>query len=143
MKDKELNEMEKGLCRKTASTLRLAGKKGIPVTKVVNMWFSSEAAKHLYGTDFVAIAQGPLYQLNSLFMEAPLLTKECGREYGFEELLYWAGYLFSYWMFLDDISWAELKASYDWEKILRNYSVLHTVSCKTAIDICKHEYMLS
>ena len=136
----KLNDMEKGLCRKTASTLELAGERGFPVLATVDLWFSSEAAGHLYGDDFIAIAQSKLYQLNSLLMEVPGLADLEGTESGYEDLLFWAGYIFSYWMFGEGISWGEIKRLYDWERFLGCYDVMHTLSCEVAIDRCKEDF---
>ena len=131
---------EKALCRKTASMFKLAGEQGYPVLLFTRTWFSSQAAAGLYGYDFIAIAQWALYQLNSLLLECPELKEYKGKEFGYSELMYWAGYILAYWLFADETSWKDISENYDYEMMLRNYDYLHTLDPNKAILLAKEEY---
>ena len=135
-----LDAYEKGLCRKIAAMFSIAGKKGIPVLLFTRIWFSSAACYGLLHDDFFSIAQSPLYQLNSILLEVPELSEHIGTEYNNEELMYWAGYTLTYWMFFDRISWNELVQKYDYVLFLRNYDYLHTLSPESTIALAKNEY---
>ncbi len=131
---------EKALCRKIADVFEIAGKNGYPVMLFTRLWFSSRCCFGLCHDDFFAVAQSPLYQFNSLLLECPELGGHKNTESGYTELLYWAGYIITYWMFLDKITWEELSKTYDYELMMRNYGYLHTLSPESAIAQAREEY---
>jgi|GEM_PF-4365962 len=59
-----------------------------------------------------------------------------------DDIMYWGGYLFSCWIFIDDIKGKDIVNNYDIQKILLCYDTLHTVSVKVAIDMIKKDFVL-
>jgi hypothetical protein len=57
----------------------------------------------------------------------------------YAEDAYWLGYVLTYWFFLDGTNGKEIVKSYDLDRVLDSYDVLHTVSVKTAIDMIKED----
>ncbi|MCM1127363.1 MAG: hypothetical protein NC429_12945 [Lachnospiraceae bacterium] len=58
------------------------------------------------------------------------------------DVLYWFGYLVSYWCFAYQLEPGNIAENYDIEKIVNAYEALHSVSVKTAIRIITEEYVL-
>lgn len=52
----------------------------------------------------------------------------------YEDDMYWAGYLLTYWFFVDGTSGKSIMKQYDVCKMLDEYDVLHTLSVKAAIS---------
>jgi hypothetical protein len=59
-----------------------------------------------------------------------------------DEILYWFGYLISYWCFSEDISPCFILHAYDLKSILDAYETLHSLSVGTAIEKIMEEYKL-
>ena len=86
------------------------------------------------------IAQSYVYQLNSLERELGVVHISQTLDPLYPELMYWAGYVLSYWMFLDDITWQDLDNAYDIENVLQAYETLHTLSVERCIQEIKTNY---
>lgn len=59
-----------------------------------------------------------------------------------DDVLYWFGYLVSYWCFAYQVEPEHIAENYDIEKIVNAYEALHSVSIKTAIKKIVEEYGL-
>lgn len=129
---------EKAVCRKIGKTFELAAKEGFHPVEFSMFWLQSDACKRLAALDFNDIAQSALYQLNSIKMElgaAKQVLPACESDYS--DIMFWAGYLFMYWIYQDEIEGAKIAEAYDVEGILARFDTLHTLSCKTAIEEIK------
>lgn len=133
---------EKAICRKVANVFSLANKKNYHPVEFTLRWLESDTAKLLYEMNLNEIAQSPLYQINSFDME----MKNIGHEFkmksetDYEDVMYWCGYFFTYWIFYEEITGKDLIEKYDIEKIMECYDTYHTLSCKNAIENAKEEY---
>ena len=81
-----------------------------------------------------------MYQLNSLERELGVVHISQTLDPLYPELMYWAGYVLSYWMFLHDITWQDLDNAYDIENVLQAYETLHTLSVERCIQEIKTNY---
>lgn len=129
---------EKAVCRKIGKTFELAAKEGFHPVEFSIFWLKSDVCKRLAALDFNDIAQSALYQLNSIKMELGLAEQvlpACESDYN--DIMFWAGYLFMYWIYQDEIEGSQIAEAYDVEGILARFETLHTLSCKTAIEEIK------
>ena len=129
---------EKAVCRKIGKTFELAAKEGFHPVEFSMFWLQSDVCKRLAALDFNDIAQSALYQLNSIKMElqaTKVVLLVCESDYS--DIMFWAGYLFMYWIYQDEIEGNQIAEAYDVEGILARFDTLHTLSCKTAIEEIK------
>ena len=56
------------------------------------------------------------------------------------EMLYWGGYLVTYWCLEYQETAKDISEKYDIEKIMYSYEVLHSLSIKAAIEKIKEDY---
>lgn len=83
------------------------------------VWFTEQFLRHYqFGADITTLA----------FDEAPIYT-----DTDYSDLMYWAGFFFSYWMFEKDLSGEKILQTYDIQDILNGYPALHMFSIKKAI----------
>jgi len=129
------------ICNAVADTFEIASTKKYHPVFYTELFLQSQTAIELQNLNPTIYCQSPLYHFNSLEMELKASGKKVvySKEEYTEEM-YWAGYLFMYWLFKEDVSPKELCDSYDILGILQNYDVLHTVSCDVAIDKIKNPY---
>ena len=57
------------------------------------------------------------------------------------EILYWSGYLVTYWCLEYQETAKGISEKYDIEKIMYSYEVLHSLSIKSAIAKIKEDYL--
>lgn len=132
---------EKAICRKVARTFETAAQEGFHPVDFTIKWLCSDTCRYLYELNCNEIAQSYFYQLNSLKME--LNNKNITIEYSKEcypDEMYWAGYLFTYWMFFEKTEGTEIASKYEIERIISCYDTLHTLSCEVAINECQKEF---
>lgn len=95
-------------------------------------WLISSLCERICKMDETLICQSQTYLLNSFIKEIEIPTH---KDYEMQEdVLYWAGYTFTYWSLLKGISGKEIAERYDLKSILQQYDILHTQSPKTAIS---------
>ena len=137
-----LDTCEKAICRKIASMFEYAGKTGYRPVSFTTTWLESDTSKELYTIEPCAIAQSYPYHLHSLEKEMQekgiVLSSDTSETY--EDVMYWAGYIFSYWIFLEGISGDEIIEKYDIKHILECYDTYHTLSPEVAIDKIKEDW---
>ncbi len=133
-----LDIYEKALCRKIADTFELAAINGFQPYSFTSFWLESDIASVFYKIeDLNLVAQSPLYILGSILDEMTEkgikitnTTDVCEKE-----VMYWGGYIFSYWIFSRDIAGDNILKRFDVKKILQCYDTLHTLSPEAAIEI--------
>ena len=131
---------EKGLARKTANVFGYAARMGYSPVEFTRLWYNSETAWSLYNFDFNSIAQSYYYQFNSLEMELKLSHKEGCIDERYPDVMFWVGYIFTYWMYLDGISWQDIENKYDVPRIINAYDTLHTLSTEGSIRVIKEDF---
>lgn len=134
---------ERAIARKIADVFEIAGEHCLDESKFTKAWLNSNTAKLLYTLDFNAISQSPLYHYNSFIMEYKNIDDLYPEESYFNnDIMYWSGYLFSCWIFMEDVSPQQILQSYDIDKILLCYDTLHTVSIEVAVDMIKSDFVI-
>lgn len=58
-----------------------------------------------------------------------------------DDILYWCGYLITYWCLEYQESGKNILLKYDIESIVYSYEVLHSLSVKSAIEKIKEDYL--
>lgn len=101
----------------------------------IKKWCSSDTCQSVLEFDETLCSQARSYILR-------MFERECGDElpdmdddsplYG--EDMYWAGYIMTYWYFMDGTTGKDIMKEYDMCKALDEYDVLHTLSVKAAIS---------
>lgn len=124
---------EKAVANIVGKMFRLAAEKlEIDEEIFCHIWLKSDLCQRLFVLDETLICQSKVYLFNSLVMENNLPIT-AGHKMD-EEVMYWVGYILTYWMYLYEISGNKINEKYDIDKIINEYDILHTVSCKVAIE---------
>jgi len=124
---------EKAVCRKVAGVFEIAAIRNYEPLNFAKTWMNSQTATWLYELDCKEIAQSRIYQLNSLRMETEIEPLE-EEQRDYRELMYWTGYILTWFSFLYKMPPKEVAEKYDIEKIMQCYDTLHTVSPKRACE---------
>ena len=137
-----LNDYEKAICRKVAATFEIAGKQGYLPVSFTTVWLTSDTFKKLLDGNIFLVSQGYLYLLDAFekeISEKGIVLNRCedGR---YSEQLYWLGYFFTWWVFMDRTSGSEILHEYDIEGISGCYDTYHTLSVESAVDRAKQDF---
>lgn len=122
--------MKQCLCRKVGKLFEYAAQQHCHEITFCKQFLTSKTCKRLLAMDETLVSQSYLYLWHDIEKEFPVSHNN---ETAFPDAMYWAGYLFMYWCFLEKISGKELINEYDIRWILENYEIFHTLSTRTAI----------
>ncbi len=101
-------------------------------------WLTSRPCERIAEMDETLIGQSKVYLFNDFIKELNIPFYE-GYKIN-QDVMYWAGYIFTYWMFATGITGKEIAERYDIKSILQQYDVLHTQSTKHAIETIQKEF---
>lgn len=103
-------------------------------------WLRSDLNKQIIALEETLICQSSNYLFNS-FCQNLGLPEHKGYKMD-KDVMYWVGYLFTYWMFTEEIDGDFIIKKYNLKAILEQYDVLHTMSMKAAIKTIKKDYTI-
>ena len=125
---------EKAICRKVGNVFALSEGNVIDFPK---QWLLSELNRQMLEMEPAIISQSPRYILEC-FREQHPVSKT--KEHDTNDIMYWLGYILTFFQFEYSISGKDVWARYDIGAVLENYDVLHTLSSKTAARMIKEEF---
>lgn len=132
--------VELKLCEKVGKILIEAKKlyKGNDLMLVV-AWMNSNVFSEIIAGNEIYCSQAKTY-VARCFMEKNKIAGDSEKIELDDDVLYWFGYLVTYWCFSQGIVPSDISRHYDIESILNAYEMLHTLSVKTAIEKIMGEY---
>lgn len=135
----KLNLTQKLLCNKIGKMFQLAASKCCySEISFCKEWLRSNLNKQILDLDETLICQSKNYIFNSFKQE---LNIPKHKDYLMDQnAMYWIGYLFTYWAFMDEVDGEFILQKYDIKAILEQFDVLHTMSVKAAIKTIKKDY---
>ena len=135
----KLDLTQKLLCNKIGKTFELGALKlHCYELTFCRAWLNSVLLNDILKLEETLICQSNNYLLNSFIQENNIPSHSDYKPD--ENVMYWIGYLFTYWMFMDEINGEVILKHYDLKSILEQYDVLHTQSIKVAIKTIKKHY---
>ncbi len=138
MNDK-LTFYDKIVCNTVGKMFELAAEQmSCYETTFCEAWLKSGICNTLLEREPTTICQSKVYFLNSLKKEAGLISR--GEHKMDPEVMYWAGYTFTYWMYIKNINGSDIVKLYDLAEILSQYEILHTMSVKAAVKTIENNY---
>lgn len=131
---KELDVLDIMVCRKVAMMMeKVMQTHQISEISFAKYWFKTQQCKWLAISEPTEICQSEIYFYNSIKKGLDEIPEH--KEYSTHpETMYWFGYTTQYWIYARSIDPTQIEKTYDIEKILQNYDVLHTYSTKRAIE---------
>ena len=104
-------------------------------------WMNSDVFYQIIDGNEVYCSQAKTYVARCFIEEIQTCRKADSIEID-DDILYWFGYLVTYWCFSQSIKPGDISRKYDIKSIVNAYEMLHTLSVKTAIDKIMEEYGL-
>lgn len=108
---------------------------------LIAAWLSSNVFSEMISGNEVYCSQAKTY-VARCFMEEIAFCDDTENVEIDDDVLYWFGYIVSYWCFSEEIEPCCIAQNYDLKSILDAYEMLHSLSVKTAIEKIKEEYHL-
>ena len=140
--ENKLDLSQKILCNKVGKMFAAASEKlNYYEISFCKEWLHSELCRSIIDMDETIICQSHIYFLNSLKMELNL-PEHPGYKMD-RDVMYWAGYIFTYWMYMRGVDGPEIVNGYDIKSILEDYDTLHTMSSRAEIRSIEKEYCLT
>lgn len=135
--------VELKLCEKIGKILIEAKKMyhGEALTLLI-AWLKSDVFSEIIAGNEVYCSQAKTYVARCFVEEKFGMLSQTEAVEIDDDVLYWFGYLVSYWCFAYQVEPEHIAENYDIEKIVNAYEVLHSVSVKTAIRKITEEYVL-
>lgn len=139
---KDLDSVERAICRKSADVLELCGKDGCDMVVTPYAWLASWACEKLRTEDPDVVAQSK-WQIEDLFL-AQYDEQIPKRQNGHDECLalYWMGHAFMWMMLSRGISGPELGKKYDVMWWVDNWETLHTLPTQVVCDRAEEDALL-
>ena len=105
------------------------------------IWMNSEIYERIVDGDVALCSQAKSYIARAFLTEnKEHLTTIQSNTILSNEMLYWGGYLVTYWCLEYQETAKDISKKYDIEKIMYSYEVLHSLSIKAAIEKIKEDY---
>lgn len=136
--------VELKLCEKVGKILIEANKlyQG-EALRLLTAWLESVIFSEIIAGNEVYCSQARTYVARCFVKEKfdmPSQTEGVGID---DDVLYWFGYLVSYWCFAFQVEPKHIAENFNIEKIVNAYEALHSISVKAAIEKITEEYGLS
>lgn len=105
------------------------------------VWMNSEIYERIVDGDVALCSQAKSYIARTFMTEnKEQLAAIQSNKILSNEMLYWGGYLITYWCLEYQETAKSISEKYDIEKIMYSYEVLHSLSIKAAIAKIKEDY---
>lgn len=106
------------------------------------IWMNSEIFERIIDGDVALCSQAKSYIARAFLTEnKEYLEAIQPNMIMSNEILYWSGYLVTYWCLEYQETAKGISEKYDIEKIMYSYDVLHSLSIKAAIAKIKEDYL--
>ena len=135
---KRLDLSQKITCNTVAKTFSLAAET-IPCYEITfcKKWLISDLCSSIQQSDETIICQSKSYLCKEFIKNNEIPLHE---DYKMDkEVMYWMGYLLTYWMYSTGINGAEIVSRFNIKSILERYDTLHTTSMQVAIETIESE----
>lgn len=138
----KLNLSQKITCNTVAKMFEHAATKlSCYETTFCKQWLSSALCASIGEEDETVICQSRAYFFDE-FVHTARLPMHKGYTMD-REVMHWAGYIFTYWMYATGITGKQITSQYDIKSILEQYDTLHTMSVPAAIESIQNQCVLN
>lgn len=110
---------------------------------LLQTWLSSDIYERILDGDVIFCSQAKTYVATVFMKENQNRLSETGkRQFISSEILYWFGYLATYWCIEYNELPKNILCNYNISSIIESYDVLHSLSIKTEINKIKEDCVL-
>lgn len=133
--------VELKLCEKVGNVLEECNSICQCSMQLILTWMESEIFERVIDGDVALCSQAKSYIARSFMNENKNRLEAISSAIVFRnEILYWIGYVITYWCFEYEERPRDILRQYDMESVVQSYEVLHSLSVKTAIEKIKEDY---
>lgn len=135
--------VELKICEKVGNVLEECNSIYRGSMHLLYVFMDSETYERIIDGDVALYSQAKSYIARCFMKENKKRLEEEHEELVFNnEVLFWIGYLITYWCLEFGEKPRKLLQQYDIKQIVESYEVLHSLSVKTAIEKIKEDYVI-
>jgi len=136
-----LHFIELKLCEKVGAVLQECNKLcNCGSSHLATVWMQSKIFDRILDGDVSVFSQAKSYIVRTFFEKnRNELAVSSEKEMLYDDVLFWFGYLITYWCLELKETPTNIMRNYDVSEILYSYDVLHTISIKEAITKIKED----